>query len=273
MNNIMKNLFFTIFTLSALCISAQNNPCVPDVSLQNEEYNLWPDTIENLPVATVGEYYETHIQIKTPNTVGEVVGSPYEISLGLLSVDVADYNIDSIKLEGVLNLPQGMDLYLSSPTSVFAGNTVGCVTIFGTPQASDIGVNDLIFTIDGWISTVIGPFALSQTDESADIVGYNLVVGYPASVGDLALSGFGVSQNYPNPFSKNTNIDVRLDENSLVEFTLVDVLGKVKYNEIFDFSQGTNTIEFSSEDLTPGLYFYSVSNRQEIFTKRLMIAD
>lgn len=271
MNDIMNNLFFTIFTLSTLFVSAQNNPCVPDASLQNEEYNLWPDTIENLPVATVGEYYETHIQIKTPNTVGEVVGSPYEIELGLFTIDVADYNIDSIKLEGVVNLPQGMDLYLSSPTSVFAGNTVGCVTIFGTPQASDVGVNDLTFTIDGWISTVIGPFALSQTDESADIVGYNLVVGYPASVNDVALSGFGVSQNYPNPFSENTNIDITLEENSLIEFTVFDVLGKVKYNEYFNFSQGNNTIEFSSDDLSPGLYLYSVSNGQEIFTKRLVI--
>ena len=75
-----KNLLF-LFIAFVISFSskAQQNPCVPDASLQDSLYGLWPDTTENLKLSQVDTYYEEHIQIKTPKTVGEVMGSPYYI--------------------------------------------------------------------------------------------------------------------------------------------------------------------------------------------------
>ena len=61
-------LISLLFTLN-LNVLAQQNPCVPDASLQDSTFGLWPDTIQNLPIAQLDTYYEEHIQIKTPNTV------------------------------------------------------------------------------------------------------------------------------------------------------------------------------------------------------------
>ena len=76
-----KSLLFTILFTLSLTVFAQQSPCIPDASLQDSTFGLWPDTIQNLPIAQLDTYYEEHIQIKTPNTVGEVMGDPYEIDI------------------------------------------------------------------------------------------------------------------------------------------------------------------------------------------------
>ena len=35
---------------------------------------------------------------------------------------------------------------------------------------------------------------------------------------------------------------------------------------------GTNTIEFSANHLESGIYFYTLSNGQEVITKRMIVA-
>ena len=66
--NIKYNLTCTTKPLYSRCYS-----------LQDSTFGLWPDTIQNLPIAAIDTYYEEHIQIKTPATVGEVMGEPYFI--------------------------------------------------------------------------------------------------------------------------------------------------------------------------------------------------
>ena len=54
------------------------------LTLQDSTFGLWPDTIQNLPIAQLDTYYEEHIQIKTPNTVGEVMGESLYIEIDVL---------------------------------------------------------------------------------------------------------------------------------------------------------------------------------------------
>ena len=61
MNKSLLNLL--LFTLS-FNLFAQQNPCSHDLSLQDSTFGLWPDTIQNLPIAQSDIYYEEHIQIK-----------------------------------------------------------------------------------------------------------------------------------------------------------------------------------------------------------------
>ena len=73
----MKAIYTLIILLIPFLGLSQQSPCVPDESLQDSTFGLWPDTIENLPIVQLGTYYEEYIQIKTPATVGEVMGDTY----------------------------------------------------------------------------------------------------------------------------------------------------------------------------------------------------
>ena len=269
-----KILFFTIAIITSFTLLAQNKPCVPDVSLQDSTFGLWPDTIQNLAIAQVDTYYEQHIQIKTPATVGEVMGDPYEIEVFGFPVNIAPLSIDSIKLVDVNGLPSVMSTYLSNPDSVFEGNALACVTLFGTPGQNEMNNYDLNLLIDGWIS-VAGLGTVSLYDQLGDyenIEGYNFIVQSEAvSVEENNDLAFSVSQNSPNPFSYTTSIEFNSDTEGDFLFTVINILGEVQENRVVRANYGSNKIDMDAATLSSGIYFYTLSNTKELITKKMII--
>ena len=269
-----KSLLFTILFTLSLTVFAQQSPCVPDASLQDSTFGLWPDTIQNLPIAQLDTYYEEHIQIKTPNTVGEVMGDPYEIDILGFPVNIAPLEIDSIKLVGVNGLPSVMSTYLSNPDSVFMGNDIACVTLFGTPGDNELGTHDISLIIDGWINvSVIGTVSLyDQLGDYETIDGYRLVVqSEMVSIDENNNLPFSVSQNSPNPFSSRTNIEFNSTNEGEYLFCIVNLLGEVQDHRIVNANYGINKIDIDASALSSGIYFYSLSNAQEMITKKMII--
>ena len=269
-----KSLLFTILFTLSLTVFAQQSPCVPDASLQDSTFGLWPDTIQNLPIAQLDTYYEEHIQIKTPNTVGEVMGDPYEIDILGFPVNIAPLEIDSIKLVGVNGLPSVMSTYLSNPDSVFMGNDIACVTLFGTPGDNELGTHDISLIIDGWINvSVIGTVSLyDQLGDYETIDGYRLVVqSEMVSIDENNNLSFSVSQNSPNPFSSRTNIEFNSTNEGEYLFCIVNLLGEVQDYRIVNANYGINKIDIDASALSSGIYFYSLSNAKEMITKKMII--
>ena len=269
-----KSLLFTILFTLSLTVFAQQSPCVPDASLQDSTFGLWPDTIQNLPIAQLDTYYEEHIQIKTPNTVGEVMGDPYEIDILGFPVNIAPLEIDSIKLVGVNGLPSVMSTYLSNPDSVFMGNDIACVTLFGTPGDNELGTHDISLIIDGWINvSVIGTVSLyDQLGDYETIDGYRLVVqSEMVSIDENNNLSFSVSQNSPNPFSSRTNIEFNSTNEGEYLFYIVNLLGEVQDYRIVNANYGINKIDIDASALSSGIYFYSLSNAKEMITKKMII--
>ena len=269
-----KSLLFTILFTLSLTVFAQQSPCVPDASLQDSTFGLWPDTIQNLPIAQLDTYYEEHIQIKTPNTVGEVMGDPYEIDILGFPVNIAPLEIDSIKLVGVNGLPSVMSTYLSNPDSVFMGNDIACVTLFGTPGDNELGTHDISLIIDGWINvSVIGTVSLyDQLGDYETIDGYRLVVqSEMVSIDENNNLSFSVSQNSPNPFSSRTKIEFNSTNEGEYLFCIVNLLGEVQDHRIVNANYGINKIDIEASALSSGIYFYSLSNAQEMITKKMII--
>jgi len=159
-------------------ISFPINPCQIDVSLQDSLFNLWPDTIENLPIAQLDTYYETNLQIKTPEEVGEVTGYPYLVDVGLpFDVDISSFEIDSIQIIEVLGLPEGMSLFYSEANATFMVDAVGCVTLYGNTTTEMIGVHEITFVINVWVSVpAIGVIALEDVGDLEEITGYKFIV-------------------------------------------------------------------------------------------------
>ena len=269
-----KSLLFTLLFTLSLTVLAQQSPCVPDASLQDSTFGLWPDTIQNLPIAQLDTYYEEHIQIKTPATVGEVMGDPYEIDVLGFPVNIAPLEIDSIKLVGVNGLPSVMSTYLSNSDSVFMGNDIACVTLFGTPSVDELGTHDISLIIDGWINvSVIGTVSLyDQLGDYETIDGYRLVVqSEMVSIDENNNLSFSVSQNSPNPFSNRTSIEFNSTTEGEHLFSIVNLLGEVQDYRIINANYGSNKIDVDASALSSGIYFYTLSNAQGMITKKMII--
>lgn len=272
----MKNILLLILSLGlGLSVAAQQSPCTPLASLQDSTFGLWPDTTQNLPLAVKEVYYEEHIQIKTPNTVGEVMGSPFYIDDYPL-INLAPLGIDSIKLVSVEGLPESMSAYLSQPDSIFEGNTVACVTLYGTPTADEVGQHDIILNIDGWISVVlVGTLSLYESlGDYEKIEGYKLIVQSSASLDEEGeITSFTLSQNAPNPFSNTTTIELYSKDYSNYEFVIADLMGKIVHKETINAVVGLNTIEVDASSYESGMYFYRIRNGQDVLTKKMIIQD
>jgi hypothetical protein len=268
-----KILFLSLAVVTSFSVFAQQSPCVLDVSLQDSTFGLWPDTTQNLPLSLVDTYYEEHIQIKTPATVGEVMGDPFEIEVFSFPVNIAPLSIDSIKLVGVEGLPSVMSTYLSNSDSVFAGDDIACVTLFGTPGMQEIGQHDLSLIIDGWIS-VSGLGTVSLYDQLGDyesIDGYRFIVQSEVSVNANDELSFFMTQNSPNPFSNNASIEFTSLQENEYNFSVVNILGEVQDSRVLRASQGLNTITVDASGLSSGIYFYTLSNSEGILTKKMIV--
>ena len=75
----------------------------------------------------------------------------------------------------------------------------------------------------------------------------------------------------PNPLTIRTRISFRSAKDQLVEFTVKNLLGKTVYGTRINAKTGLNYIPFDRDDLTNGMYIYSLQSGSEIVSKRLVI--
>lgn len=84
-----------------------------------------------------------------------------------------------------------------------------------------------------------------------------------------ALAKLHISQNYPNPASEITTIDVQ-ELNTNADFILTDMSGKTIRS--FQVEKGSKSIQLNVSGLLPGTYFYNlIVNDRPGETKKLMI--
>lgn len=101
------------------------------------------------------------------------------------------------------------------------------------------------------------------------------MVGTGSSTGGdpsaMQTTEYKLYQNYPNPFNPNTNISYDISTSADVSITIYDLSGN-KVASIFDGYQeaGTYTLNFSSDLLTSGVYFYRLNADNWVDTKKML---
>ncbi len=267
----MKKLLFLFTFLFSINLIAQQNPCVPLASNQDSTFGLWPDTIQNLPPAYSGTYYETYVQLKTPTVVSEVPGAPADV----LGVPIGNLGIDSITLIQANGLPPGLTMVCSSPSCSYPGDDVGCVNLFGT--TTSLGVYDLEFVVDGYVYILLAGGVLSMSGVTGDYIyidGYKVVVNSAADIDLVYSNNFEVLQNIPNPFTGKTKISFNNINSENISFSVYNIIGELVYYEDYKSKIGINEINLSYDDLgSPGIYFYSLNNGDETITKRMILSE
>ena len=75
----------------------------------------------------------------------------------------------------------------------------------------------------------------------------------------------------PNPFTNSTKISFTATNSSAVFFSVKNVLGKTVYRKKIAIKPGKNTIAFYKNDLSTGMYIYSIQDKKKTISKRFVI--
>ncbi len=81
-----------------------------------------------------------------------------------------------------------------------------------------------------------------------------------------------VSQSSPNPAVNTARFDVSLKEATTVSVALTNMMGQtVKTLPARTMQAGSNSVSINVNDLTPGVYFYTVEAGNETITKKMIV--
>ncbi len=86
-------------------------------------------------------------------------------------------------------------------------------------------------------------------------------------------SRFWLSQNFPNPFNTSTTISFSVLYRATVSMKVLDVLGReIQTVADGEYPAGSHSINFYSDDLPSGIYFYRLSVGNAVETRKMIIA-
>jgi PKD repeat protein len=141
-----------------LCLFCLNNvlygQCTPDIGITDP--GIYPDTIENLPVAFQNAFYSTTMQLK-------VLTDTLVPGLGLVTVT-------NIQVLSVVGMPPGINYQCYQNNCTFPGGSNRCVQISGT--ATTAGVYPIVVNVK--LNGIYGGFI--PVSQNSTITGYTIVV-------------------------------------------------------------------------------------------------
>ncbi|MDR0603412.1 MAG: right-handed parallel beta-helix repeat-containing protein [Bacteroidales bacterium] len=95
-----------------------------------------------------------------------------------------------------------------------------------------------------------------------------IIVGvYPIT----AFEGFTLSQNIPNPVSNATRIDYSVPETGQVVFCIQSIGGQILYSKTIETTSGKHSLKLNTDNLSAGVYFYSLEYKGQRLVKRMCI--
>lgn len=108
-------------------------------------------------------------------------------------------------------------------------------------------------------------FSLYQDEYHPNARGYRLIsyVIFDAinkAIFDKFLK-FVVSQNYPNPASTQTYIDIVLPESDKINVQIYDMMGRLTKTVVNEYlNTGKHTLDINTTSFVPGIYFFKISS-------------
>ena len=116
------------------------------------------------------------------------------------------------------------------------------------------------------VSPVIGGMMLTNAANASPKSGINLLAA--GKEGSVSSRDINV---YPNPARSTVNVVMGLQENSTVNYSLVDVSGKVIRSGNWKLSAGVNTVSLDVMSLQGGIYILRVDDGKGIQSKKIMV--
>ena len=83
---------------------------------------------------------------------------------------------------------------------------------------------------------------------------------------------FELSQNYPNPFNPSTTISYSIPQASNIKLEVFNILGEKIASLVNGFTQsGNHHVLWNAGNCASGIYFYRISSKDLVQTKKMML--
>lgn len=190
----------------------------------------------------------------------------------------------------------GSDIVVDSPVK-FSWSTATDADGDSVSYLLNIKVSDTdttFVTADTTLTVNFGAFNLSLTEQSYNVswtvtasdgyltktaangTGTLTMMGLNTSIEDEELSEipfeYSLQQNYPNPFNQTTNIKYTIPENGFVKLKVFDSLGNVVKILVSELqNSGVYEIIFNVQNLSSGIYFYSIQCNNFSQTRKFVL--
>jgi hypothetical protein len=249
-------------TLLAVCVlvcglkaSAQ---CIPNPLYADSVFGVWPDTTENFAAGVLNVFYSDTMNLIVPNNTSDI------------DPDLPSQQIDSVRFDGIDNLPPGISVICNSQTPspcTFLPAQLGCGLLEGTPTAA--GTYELVLNVTAYVNFLGFPVEVPYSFE-----GYEIVVASATGVDDVAPLTLGQVQTVPNPFTNRTSIEFTLNKPSLARLKVFNLVGEELWRETVQAKGGVNRVPFEAARLPrmeSGIYLYKVEAGDRTFTGRMVV--
>jgi len=275
----MKKL---IFTLSLFClIAAQSNAqqCTTGTS--------------NCTVVILPKPGLSPVSDSLPPVIDEV---PNSTTINFQNFDTISFGghtltIDSLHIDTISNLPSGLCWATSSPDNTFANQQNGCIQVTGTTNAIP-GQYKLHIYVHAYV-----PFGIGTTADAAGLKYYvrvncsdsaavvpvdttqidsDAILPY-ASQAHCNTAVKSIDGNiqamsvYPNPFNSQAVVTFTSMKAATMTERITTVIGSEVYSNEMNVVAGINTHVINRNNLSAGVYFYTISDGTTTFTKRLIV--
>lgn len=260
----------TLLSLSLIAMAfVASAQCVADYDFGAEPFGVSPDPEagESFEVGEVNVAYTDVIHIKVPTDASDIdetlpQGAPID-SVRLVTVTFimggTSYSLEQMGLEIECN-----NMGDSPDPCTFLGGNQYCATLAGTPTTP--GEFNLVIEVQGF-TTVFG----IVIEQPVSFDQYTFVVEGEISTPKYENFVLTLGQNMPNPANEVARIPVTLERSGNVNFTVVNLLGEVVIAEQFRGHTGYNEFNVSVNQLSGGIYLYSIDVSGKRITKRMVI--
>lgn len=264
----MKKSLLTLASFAILGGAfAQCNPADYDWGTLTYGVSPNPTLGETFETAYLGVYFADVIYVKAPTNAQDINATLPSANIDSLALDsitvfngVADINVSSIGLSVSCN-----NGGVSPNPCVFLGGGNYCGDITGVPTVAGSFPAKIYVRV---FTTIFGQtiaYPYQFTNFTFDVLD-------PNSVEEAEVNyEFGVSQNYPNPANEYTQIEYSLPSNGDVQLTIFNLVGEKKIDRKLSAKKGINTHKINTNELSNGIYLYTVQSGDRKLTKRLIV--
>ena len=143
----------------------------------------------------------------------------------------------------------------------------------GSPALSGaMTIDDNFFTPTSYVGAFGSENWLANWTALDDLGYIGDLVAIESDANENLPVNYSLSQNYPNPFNPTTKIQFSLPESAHVQVNIYNILGQLVTALVDqEMSAGNYTVDFNAENLSSGIYFYTMKAGSQAFAKKMTL--
>lgn len=212
-----------------------------------------------------------------------IIGQPFSFDFTIVVGDTITFGafsfpLDSIKINEVQGLPEGLNYICNPPTCTFEKNTLSCANLFGTPTSANTpGEYQLTIVGAAFVNGSSLPFPISFPDDNLAPGSYAINVladdttPCPVSAVSESFRGLMSMELMPNPASQEATLEISSIFTGNFELRVLDLLGRTVHRESVEVLAGKQRLQINCADFSEGMHLVFLSNHEGYLTQKLMV--